>query len=150
VTHFGQHSYNEYGADHDKEVLDRVAAKGQLLAQNYRKNPTEETPEESPSDPLAHGVVTPDSGRKIVFEIIGYNPKFHYITEQHQNVDHHFVTYMSVENRVSRNHLSDKLPTGGVVKMENRKFIPSIADNVNEGQIIFTLLNGSLQPIFLA
>jgi hypothetical protein len=120
------------------------------LAENYRKNPTEETPEEAPSDPLAHGVVTPDSGRKIVFENIDYNPKLHYMTEQHQNVDHHYVTYMSVENRVSRNHLSDELPTGGVMKIENRKFIPSSADNVNEGQIIFTLLNGSLQPTFLA
>jgi hypothetical protein len=121
---------DEYEADHDKEVLDRVAAQGQLLAQNHCKNPTEENPEEA--DPLTQAVVTLDSGRKIVFDNIDYNQKVHYMTEQHQNVDHHYVTYMNVENRVSGNHLSDELPTGGVMKMENGKCIPSSADNVKQ------------------
>ena len=39
---------------------------------------------------------------------------------------------MSVENRVSGTHLSDELPTGGVMKMENGKCIPSSADNVKQ------------------
>ncbi len=122
---------DEYGADHDKEVLDRVAAQSKLLAQNYRKK-QEENLVEASSDLLAQAVIPPDSGRKIVFDNIDYNQKVHYMTEHHQNIDHHYVTYMSVENRVSGNHLSDELPASGVMKMENGKCIPSSADNVKQ------------------
>lgn len=110
---------DEYGTDHDKEILDRVAAQSKLLAQNYHKKQMEENHVEDSSDSLTQAVIPPDAGRKIVFDNIDYNQKVHYMIEHHQNFDHHYVTYMSVENRVSGNHLSDELPQGGVMKMEN-------------------------------
>ena len=47
-------------------------------------------------------------------------------TEEHQNVDVHWVTHLSVENRVSGNHLSSEKPDNGdLLHMENGLCLPS-------------------------
>ena len=70
-----------------------------------------------------------DNGRKLTFDNIDYHHEVHYMTEENQNIDRHFVTVMSTENRVSANHLSDEVPTNGVLQMANGKCLPDARDN---------------------
>ena len=65
-------------------------------------------------------VITADKGRKLVFDNFDFKRQAHSMTEQHQNIDVHWVTHMSVENRVSGNHLSSAKPAvDAVMQMEN-------------------------------
>ena len=73
-----------------------------------------------------------DGGRKLVFDNLDYNHEVHYMTEEHQNVDCHFVTAMCTENRVPAVHLSHKQPDRGILEMENGKCLPSSTENVKQ------------------
>ena len=79
-----------------------------------------------------------DNGHKLTFDNMDYRHQVHYmttvikstiLTEENQNVDQHFVTVMSTENRVSGNHLSDEGPQNGVLQMVNGKCLPDAPDN---------------------
>ena len=43
------------------------------------------------------------------------------MTEEHQNINKHYVTVMSTDNRVHGRHLSDKPPETGFLNMEKWK-----------------------------
>ena len=95
------------------------------------------------------GIITPDCGRKTTFDNIDYHQNVHYMSEDHQNIDKHYVTYTSTENRVSGNHLSDQTPLGGIKEMENGKCqLPMTMPN--KGKITLLWWKGSLQPTFHA
>lgn len=67
-----------------------------------------------------------DKGRKLVFDNFDFKQHVHSMTEEHQNVDVHWVTHLSVENRVSGNHLSSEKPDiGDLLRMENGLCLPS-------------------------
>ena len=46
------------------------------------------------------------------------------MTQDHQNIDRHYVTVNATTNRISGNHLSTDIPLHGVKQMENGKCIP--------------------------
>ena len=73
-----------------------------------------------------------DSGRKLVFDNLDYTQEVHWMTEGHQNIDCHYVTAMSTENRVSGNELSPVPPPHGVMGMENGKCVSSNLDNARQ------------------
>ena len=73
-----------------------------------------------------------DSGRKLVFDNLDYTQEVHWMTEGHQNIDCHYVTAMSTENRVAGNELSPVPPPHGVMGMENGKCVPSNIDNARQ------------------
>ena len=50
--------------------------------------------------------IVQDGGRKFLFDNIDYRQEIHHMTEEHQNIDAHCLTFMSVESCVSGNHLS--------------------------------------------
>ena len=77
-------------------------------------------------------VDAPDTGRKLVFDNLDYTQEVHWMTEGHQNIDCHYVTAMSTENRVSGNELSPVPPPHGVMEMENGKCVPSNLDNARQ------------------
>ena len=71
-------------------------------------------------------VITADKGRKLVFDNFDFQQQVHSMTEQHQNIDVHWITHLSVENRVSGNHLSSAKPaTDAVMQMENGVCLPT-------------------------
>ncbi len=49
----------------------------------------------------------PDGGRKITIDNLDYHQNVHHTTEEHQNVDKHYVMVMATENRVTGNDFSD-------------------------------------------
>jgi hypothetical protein len=79
------------------------------------------------------------NGRKITFDNLDYHQEVHHMTEEHQNIDKHYVTSMSTENRVHGNHLSDKCPETGVLRMENGKCLPSVQDHGRQRENYITL-----------
>ena len=84
------------------------------------------------------GIITPDCGRMITFDNIDYYQNVHNISEDHQNIDKHYVTYTSTENRVSENQLSDRTPLGGIKEMENGKCLPTTDNNAKQRQNYIT------------
>lgn len=96
------------------------------------------------------GIIASDCGRKITFDNIDYHQNVHYMSEDHQNIDKHYVTHMSTENRVSGNHLSNQTPLGGIKEMENGKCLPTTTDNAKQRQNTLIWWKGSLQPTFHA
>ena len=82
----------------------------------------------------------PDIGRKITFDNLDYRQEVHHMTEDHQNIDRHYVTVMSTNNRVHGHHLSDKPPETGIFQMENGKCLPSVLDNVRQRENYITLV----------
>ena len=65
-----------------------------------------------------------DSGRKLVFDNFDFRQEVHYMTQDHQNVDVHWVTHMAVENRVSGNSLLSNRPVCQVNELENGQCLP--------------------------
>ena len=74
----------------------------------------------------ASSMVQPDVGRKTVFDYFDFKQNVHHMTEMHQNIDNHWVSHMSTENRVSGNHLSSVRPKeSAILGLVNGKFIPN-------------------------
>ena len=76
-----------------------------------------------------YGNITPDCGRKITFDNIDYHQNVHHMSKDYQNIDKHYVTYMSTKNRVYGNHLNGQPRLDGIEEMGNGKCIPSTNDN---------------------
>lgn len=73
----------------------------------------------------------PDKGRKIVFDNFDFKQNVHHMTQDHQNIDIHWVSHISVENRISGNHLSMVKPAKtSLLNIENAKFIPNRIEHV--------------------
>ena len=82
-----------------------------------------------------------DMGRKQVFDNIDYQQVVHHMDEEHQNLLHHWTSYMSTENRVSGNHLPDCQPQGKLEDMENGKCIPNHAEHRKQRQSYIHLIS---------
>ena len=80
-------------------------------------------------------------GRKQVFDNIDYQQVVHHMDEEHQNLLHHWTSYMSTENRVSGNHLPDCQPQGKLEDMENGKCIPNHAEHRKQRQSYIHLIS---------
>jgi len=104
-----------FGKEHDKQIVDAVHHQCKVMAHgkhdqvhNSDDNPEYTNhPSNPPSNPPSINglLLSPDVGRKLVFDNIDWHQEVHFMTEKHQNVDKHCVTVMATENRVSGNHL---------------------------------------------
>ena len=133
----------EFDKDHTKSITDAVSRQSDFMAQKKDKQRDQECAGASqegvaaaPSQPQPSLCTVSqssiDCGRKITFDNVDYYQEVHHMTEEHQNMDKHYVTVMSTENRVHGNHLSDDLPETGVLGMENGKCLPSVKDNARQ------------------
>ena len=150
------HSYlykklDEFGKDHTKSITDAVRRQSELMGQKKDKQRVQECAGASQESVVAGPTQlqpslctvsqsSMDCGRKITFDNLDYYQEVHHMTEEHQNIDKHYVTVMSTENRVHGNHLSDDLPETGVLGMKNGKCLPSVKDNTRqrENYIVLT------------
>lgn len=115
---------DEFGKDHKKSICDAVVHQGQYIPNKRCLDGAEQ-----PQCPQADSA---DSGRKLVFDKLDYTQEVHWMTWGHQNIDCHYVTAMSTENRVSGNELNHVPPAHGVMGMENGKCVPSNLDNARQ------------------
>ena len=139
----------EYAASVEKKIKDETA----------RLQKHHQAPSEAPSDtsfpPLmteGHSqqstVITADKGRKLVFDNFDFRQQVHSMTGQHQNIDVHWVTHLSVENRVSRNHLSSAKPAAdAVMQMENGVCLPDRHEHHLQRENYITLTERAIVEI---
>ena len=73
-----------------------------------RKQTIAATPEATPQVDMEN--LTEDHGRKLTIDNFDYHQNVHQMTEEHQNIDHHYVTVMATENRVAGAGLSTDIP----------------------------------------
>ena len=64
----------------------------------------------STDEVIKFSTVDPDHGRKLTLDNVDIHIPTHDMTEEHQNLDAHYCSLMSTENRVSGLHLSDAQP----------------------------------------
>ena len=119
--HYYYQKMDEYGKDFAINVVQRVKNESERLKHQHGASTQGPTPSASSSV-----VITPDKGRKIVFDNFDCKQHVHSMTEHHQNIDIHWVTHMAVENRVSGNHLSSVKPSPeNLLQIENGLCLPS-------------------------
>ena len=79
--------------NHNKEILEKVAAEGKRMkAEIAQKN--EEICNTHIESVDALETLQPDVGRKIVFDNFDFKQNVHHMTEMHQNIDNHWVSHM--------------------------------------------------------
>jgi hypothetical protein len=81
----------------------------------------------------------PSPGFKLTIDNVDYHQNVHYMTEDHQNIDRHYVTVNATINRISGTHLSADKPVHGLKDMENGKCIPNQLDQVSQRENYITL-----------
>ena len=87
-------------------------------------------------------------GRKLVFDNFDFKQHVHSMTEEHQNVDVHWVSHLSVENRVSGNHLSSEKPAiDALVQMENGLCLPNCNERHLQRENYITLTERAVVEI---
>ena len=72
---------------------------------------------------------TADVGRKITIDNFDFHQDVHYMTEENQNVDKHYLSLMATKNRVSGSELPDVPIQHSIKEMDNGKCIPSRTDH---------------------
>ena len=92
-------------------------------------------------------VITADKGRKLVFDNFDFKQQVHSMTQQHQNIDVHWVTHLSVENRVSRHLSSAKSAADAVMQMENGVCLPTRHEHHLQGKNYITLTERAIVEI---
>ena len=108
----------EYGVDHDEIIKSMVKNDAKWLVSRKEKDDSNDT-----SASVADA--KPSAGYKLTIDNVDYTQNVHYMTEEHQNNDKHYVSINATVNRVSANHLSDESTANGINQMENGKCIPN-------------------------
>lgn len=101
----------EFGADHDSKVKEMVNNDSTWLGSKKGEKTTTD--------------VKPSAGFKLVIDNVDYRQDVHYMTEEHQTIDKHYVSVNATTNRITANHLSHEAKADGIAHMENGKCIPS-------------------------
>ena len=123
---------DEYGKDHNEVILKNIKAEGERLGkENVASNNVSSN--------------ASDKGRKIVFDNFDFKQNVHHMSETHQNLDKHWVSHMSTENRVSGNHLDmAKPPHKRLLEVDNGKFVPNKLDQQiqreNYGELVSRII----------
>ena len=110
----------EFGKGYDDAVKEMVQTDCKWFAEVVNKEQ-----DSSQEEVSASTTSKPSPGFKLTIGNVDYRQCVHYMTEEHQNVDKHYVTVNATTNRVSGNHLSTATPLNGILKMENGKCIPN-------------------------
>ena len=118
---------DEFGEGYDQQVKDMVTKDTKWIA--------EKSILEKGSTVIANPS-KPSPGFKLVIDNVDYQQKVHYMTEEHQNIDRHYVTVNATTNRISGSHLSTDIPVHGVNEMENGKCIPSKSEQISQRAVL--------------
>ena len=72
------------------------------------------------------------SGQKIIIDNLYYRQEVHYMSQEHQTVDNHFLSVCATKNRVAGNPLSSITPTCALKRLDVAKCIPNAMDQANQ------------------
>ena len=152
----------EYGQDYDKSVISMKKQECECMGSQRHVSPAVEESDESEhsEESDSSGKNSDDSiesnmvmnknttscisqppGQKITIDNINYRQQVHYMTQEHQTVDKHYLTVCATTNRVHGNHMSSTQPTDLLKSMDNGKCIPSHADQITQRDNYITLMS---------
>ena len=130
---------DEYGTDFAAPVVSKVKKESERLEKIHGVN-VASTQNDQPPPPVAPVVMAPDRGRKLVFDNFDFKQHVHNMTEDHQNVDVHWVSHAAVENRVSGCHLSSEKPDiNDLAQLENGLCLPNHREHILQKENYITL-----------
>jgi hypothetical protein len=110
---------DEFGEGYDLQVKEMVESDTKWFAEKIAME------KETEPRPTTVTCAKPSPGFKLTIDNVDYHQNVHYMTEEHQNIDRHYVTVNATTNRISGNHLSTDSPVPGIKQMENGKCIPN-------------------------
>ena len=110
---------DEFGEGYDQQVKEMVESDTKWFTEKIAME------RETEPRPTTVTCAEPSPGFKLTIDNIDYHQNVHYMTEDHQNIDRHYVTVNATTNRISGNHLSTDSPVLGIKQMENGKCIPN-------------------------
>jgi len=127
---------DEFGENFDSFIREAVKKEGAFMQKTQQST----APTNQPDQQVASVVLQADNGRKLVFDNFDFRQEVHHMTQDHQNVDVHWVTHMAVENRVSGNHLPSERPACPIQTLENGQCLPGRLEHhlQRENYIILT------------
>ena len=131
---------DEYGQDYDASVKNMMKQecdwmKSQHVPLSMNDEEIVETQSSDESFTESHTAEVSQlpcrpSGQKLTIDNIDFRQQVHYMTQEHQVIDQHYLTVCSTNNRVHGNHLSSLHPVEKLKSMENGKCIPNNMDQV--------------------
>lgn len=130
----------EFGKDYDNPVKEMVETDEKWFAEKVAKE--NNSSEEPISTPV--GGAEPSPGFKLTIDNVDYHEDVHYMTEEHQNIDKHYVTVNATTNRITGNNLSTDCPVDGLLQMENGKCLPSHLEQKAQRENYITLVQRTL------
>ena len=95
------------------------------MIDNDAKWLTSQKKSDSTSGNLLDSDVQPSAGFKLTIDNVDYHQNVHFMTEEHQNIDKHYVSVNATTNRITASHLSHKVPSESINEMDNGKCIPN-------------------------
>ena len=107
----------EFGVNHNFEVKKMIDNDAKWLASQKKSDST--------SGNLLDSDVQPSAGFKLTIHNVDYHQDVHFMTEEHQNIDKHYVSVNATTNRITASHLSHKVPSESINEMDNGKCIPN-------------------------
>ncbi|CAB4028993.1 Hypothetical predicted protein [Paramuricea clavata] len=113
---------DEYGKNHHQNILTQVAKDRERMKE--MKLHKDGNPSAVPATCQAR-----ETARKIVFDTFDFKQLVHHMTEDHQSIDNHWVTHVSVENRVSGNQQKNQKQRA-CLKIENAKLLPNKIEHI--------------------
>ena len=130
---------DEFGQGYNDSVKEMVETDAKWFAVKVAKE--SDSSQGLPSTPCSTRIASkPSPGFKLTIDNVDYRQNVHYTTEDHQNIDKHYVTVNSTTNRVSGNHLSTTTPVDGILKMENGRGIPNHVEQKAQRDNYITLV----------
>jgi hypothetical protein len=131
---------DEFGEKHNANILEKVAAEGKRMEAEIAQQNKE--PVAASENVKIVETPEPDAGRKIVFDNFDFKQNVHHMTEEHQNIDNHWVSHMCTENRVSGNNLSTVRPQlSAILSLDNGVFIPNEEEHILQRENYVTLVS---------
>ena len=128
----------EFGKDFDANIKHIVEENS-----NWMESSKKQLNVDSNTEPVA-SPSTPPPGFKLTVDNVDYHQNVHYMTEEHQNTDKHYVSVCATENRISGSHLSSDKPQEGILEFENGKCIPNYAEQNAQRNDYVTLVGRML------
>ncbi|XP_028518482.1 uncharacterized protein LOC114576306 [Exaiptasia diaphana] len=126
---------DEFGKDFDAVLKESVLKESKRLETLCTCSNTQQT-------------ISPDKGRKLVFDNFDFKQHVHHMTEGNQNPDIHWTTHMAVENRVDGNNLSNAQPPDeDLLKLENGRCMPTSREHQLQREDYITLVERMITEI---
>ena len=127
----------EFGKDFDRNINNIVEQNCTWLGEARRQASEDDSNHQTTT-------TTPPPGFKLTVDNVDYHQNVHFMSEEHQNIDNHYVSVCATENRISGSHLSSDKAREEILDFENGKCIPNHIEQSAQRNDYITLVGRML------